>query len=637
MTAHLPLCGWLIAPLLWPSHAQAQTLANLPATVADWGQRLIAALPDAAMLERWGNTLLPALPIWLGVLVTLFGGRAALARSRNALTLAATAASDRAGRLRTLARLALLSLAPVGLAVLVLVVWAVASTPTTLQARVVQGMTLPLGAAALTMALIDWVFAALAAHGRMAGARTTGQVTWALGLVACLLALGLVLRSIGGQMDPLLADLLGLVAETLAALVAWQAVRRHRDTLRQLMHRESPTPSADPPTLPEQVIAAVADRWHLLACGFIVLGLMARYGLFGADLRSGMVTDLAISLALLVAAGAGVLMAENLHGRILRHMDVTSAAGLRDRMALRLGRVLRTGVQIALTLWAGAAILMLWSPAIPLPSGGGPLLRAALTTLLALYALWFIWTLVDTVLDWSAARNLGRGTRMRTLLPFLRNFAFVVVATLSAMSVLSNLGVDVAPLLAGAGVVGIAIGIGAQKLVSDVITGIFILFEDSVAIGETVEAAGKTGVIEGLTIRTLRLRDGDGALHSIPFSSITTLKNSSRGYSAYTINVTILHPEDTDRALAEVSRIGEDIARDPDWAASVTGPFSLWGVDQISPAGVVIKGNIRSHPNAQWGLGREINRRIALRFSELGISQVQPLGSWAGAEGARGA
>lgn len=114
-----------------------------------------------------------------------------------------------------------------------------------------------------------------------------------------------------------------------------------------------------------------------------------------------------------------------------------------------------------------------------------------------------------------------------------------------------------------------------KKLVSDEITGIFIIFEDSIAIGETVEAAGETGTVEGLTFRTLKLRDGDGALHSIPLSSITTFKYTSRGYGSYTVSVTSLDPEDTDRALSEISRIGREIGADPAWASKISGPFSL--------------------------------------------------------------
>lgn len=586
------------------------------------------ALPDRPALEAGLQSLFPVIWVWLLLLLLLLASGGVLAGRRAALAIAAGAAPTRGARWHALARYGLTAFAPVVLAFLVPVFWALIATPDPAQLQALEIAASPVLVGALAVAFVNCAFTILAAHGRRADRDVARRLPPQIGLVAGFLGIALLLRAGAAPIDPSLRQTLALIAETLAAFVALRATLQQRLTLRQLLRNESQTPDADPPTLPERMTAVLADNWHIVGVGFILVSLLSRFGVFGAEHRVGMVSDLALSLGLAVAAALVVLLAERLHGHILSRMHVTDADSLRDRLALRLGRVLRTGVQIAFALWALSVILRIWG-LDPFGRDGG-LLRAAVATLLALYALWFIWTLVDAVLDWSAAQAAGRSTRMRTLLPFLRNVAFVLVATLAVMSVLSNLGVNVAPLLAGAGVVGIAIGIGAQKLVGDVITGIFIIFEDSIAVGETVEAAGKNGVVEGLTIRTLRLRDGDGALHSIPFSSITTLKNSSRGYSSYTISVTILHPEDTDRALAEVGRIGHEIADDPAWAASVTGPFSLWGVDQVSPAGVVIKGNIRSQPNAQWALGREINRRVALRFAELGIAQVQTPAAWPG-------
>lgn len=599
-----------------------------------WGERLLVSWPDGTALAGWAARLAPILGIWLAATGTLFGTWIALTSPRAAQAVAASAAADPTARWQGLIRYAILAFVPALLAFLVIVLWMSAAKPPPDALRNLFFVAFPVLAGALSMALVHCAFTLLAAHGRRAERETTRRLPPQIGMIVGLLSLASLMRQLERGFDPVFSDAFALAAETIAALIAWRATGQQRLTLRQLLRGESKTPDADAATLPERFTAAIADRWHILSYLFISLSLMARYGAFGESLRFGMFTDLALSLTLVILAGVGIMLAERLHGHILRRMNITTEADLRDRLALRLGRVLRTGVQIAIAVWSGLMIVNLWHPGVGLDRDAGAL-RAASTTMLALYALWFIWTLVDAVLDWSSSRTIGRGTRMRTLLPFLRNFAFVVVVTLAAMSALSNLGVDVAPLLAGAGVVGIAIGIGAQKLVGDVITGIFIIFEDSIAVGETVEAADKTGVVEGLTIRTLKLRDGDGALHSIPFSSITTLKNCSRGYSAYTVSVTILHLEDTDRALAEVARIGKDISEDPAWAYAAIGPFSLWGVDQVSPNGVVIKGNIRAQPNAQWGLGREINRRLALRFAELGIAQIMPVTAWGGQDRAQ--
>lgn len=614
------------------STARRAALAALPVLVLLTVEAGAVSLPglrdsmlDPAGHAWWSVRALPLAAATAPALLVLALAWAALHGWRDRTAAAACAAPSMRARFAALARHAAVAFAPVLLAAVPLAP-TMAAAPQWLALAVV----LPFLAAVAVMAATGWAFALLAAFGRRADPAATRRLAPQLGAVTALVLAASVLRGMRpGAVWPAYA------AETLAALIALWAIHRQRLTLRQLLRSASATPDDDPPTLPERMTSAIADHWHLLGHALVVLTLMGSYGVFGGSGPS-LFADLLSSLGLLAAAGLGVLACEGLHGRVLARTG--AATGLRGHLALRLGRVLRTGAQIAVTVWALVLIARIWGLDLWLGRAGLRAATALLTTATALYALWFIWTLVDTALDWSAARTAGRGTRVRTLLPFLRNVAFIAVAVLAIISVLSNLGVDVAPLLAGAGVVGIAIGIGAQRLVGDVITGIFIIFEDSIALGETVEAAGKTGVVEGLTIRTLRLRDGDGALHSIPFSSITTLKNTSRGYGAYTVSVTILHPEDTDRALAEITRIGEEIARDPAWAAAVTGPFSLWGVDQISPAGVVIKGNIRSHPNAQWGLGRELNRRIAVRFSEIGIQQVQPLAGgaaagWAGGEG----
>ncbi|MDR5654712.1 mechanosensitive ion channel domain-containing protein [Ruixingdingia sedimenti] len=616
--------GFLVALLLilWPGIAGAEgvltTLAGLPDAVAEGFDAFVASLPDGPALRDWADRLVPVLPVWLPLVAALFLAWRALRSRRAALAVTVRTAARPRQRIRALANYALTAVTPVVIAGALLLGWAAFARPPPPQLRLLLLLTLPFMAAMVTMAGVAVFFTLLTLFGRRADRETTRHLPPQLGTVTALLVAAFLLREGVRGLSPAFGDATALALETLAALIGLRATWQQRLTFRQLLKVESATPDDDPPTLPEQILAWIADRWHVLGIALILIGIAGRYGIFGAERRFGLVPDLFWSLVLLTAAGIGILLTEKLHGHVLNRMNVRAESGLRDRLALRLGRVLRSGVQIALGLWAAGAIAGLWWQ-----DPRGRVTAALVTTLAALYALWFIWTLVDTLLDWSVSQTRGRGTRIRTLLPFLRNFAFIVVATLAAISVLSNLGVDVAPLLAGAGVVGLAIGIGAQKLVGDVITGIFIIFEDSIAIGETVEAAGKTGVVEGLTIRTLKLRDGDGALHSIPFSSISTLKNNSRGYGTYTVSTTILNPEDTDRALAEIDRIGREIAEDPAWKASVTGPFSLWGVDQITPAGVVIKGAIRSHPNAQWGLGREINRRIALRFSELGILQVQ--------------
>jgi small conductance mechanosensitive channel len=240
----------------------------------------------------------------------------------------------------------------------------------------------------------------------------------------------------------------------------------------------------------------------------------------------------------------------------------------------------------------------------------------------ALITAWIIWISLDAWISTALAATDRRGharprsARIKTLLPLLRNFAFVVLTVMTFIAVLANLGVNVAPLLAGAGVVGLAVGFGSQQLVQDVITGLFILLEDSLAIGDVVDTGDRSGTVEALTIRTVKIRDGEGALHSVPFSSIKALKNSSRDFGVYTVTVNLDPAADVDKAVALMKEVGKEVAQDPKYQPQILIPLDVWGVDQVGPDGVVLKGAVRTRPLQQWSVGREINRRLMLRFAE---------------------
>lgn len=209
--------------------------------------------------------------------------------------------------------------------------------------------------------------------------------------------------------------------------------------------------------------------------------------------------------------------------------------------------------------------------------------------------------------------------RARTLLPLVRRAVFIMLAFLVGMLMLSEVGVAVAPLLAGAGIVGLAVGFGAQKLIQDVITGIFILLENAVAIGDVVTVAGTGGLVEDLSIRSIRLRDLSGNVHTIPFSSVDTITNMTRDYSYYLLDIGVAYREDTD-AVAEICReiVGE-MRADPEFGPFILEPLEVLGVDQFTDSAVIIKARIKTTPIKQWLVGREFNRRMKKRFDELGI------------------
>ncbi len=214
---------------------------------------------------------------------------------------------------------------------------------------------------------------------------------------------------------------------------------------------------------------------------------------------------------------------------------------------------------------------------------------------------------------------LPRSSRVRSLLPVLRNAIFIVLATMMALITLSELGINIAPLLAGAGVVGLAIGFGAQTLVKDVITGAFILFEDSVAVGDIVRVGNYSGLVEALSIRSIRLRDFNGNVYTVPFSSVSEITNMTKDFSFYAFDLGVAYREDTDEVSEVLRQIGREMMEDPQFGPLIMAPLEVVGVDRFADSAVIIKGRIKTYPIRQWVVGRELNRRIKKRFDELGI------------------
>jgi small-conductance mechanosensitive channel len=202
----------------------------------------------------------------------------------------------------------------------------------------------------------------------------------------------------------------------------------------------------------------------------------------------------------------------------------------------------------------------------------------------------------------------------------LRTALLVTIAIVIGLTALSELGVDIAPLLAGAGIVGVAIGFGSQALVHDVITGMFLLLENEIQVGDVVTAAGFSGTVENLSIRTIRLRAADGSVNIIPFSVVTTINNTSRGIGNATISVTIPYDEDIDRVDTTLKEIVGEMRKDPVFDGMIRSDLELWGLDKVSASGVTIVGQIECTDAGRWPVQREFNWRMRERFQAQGIA-----------------
>jgi len=209
--------------------------------------------------------------------------------------------------------------------------------------------------------------------------------------------------------------------------------------------------------------------------------------------------------------------------------------------------------------------------------------------------------------------------RTNTLSRAFRYLATVVVSLIAGMLILSELGVSVAPILGAAGVVGIAIGFGAQSLVKDYFTGFFILLENQIRQGDVVEIAGKSGVVEELTLRFVRLRDYEGDVHFVPNGLITFVTNKSRGYGQAVIDVSIGYHASVDDALAAMRRVGAEMRADPAFAPRILDDLEIAGVQRWIDAAVTLRCRFKVAPNEQWNVKREYLRRLQSAFAQARI------------------
>jgi small conductance mechanosensitive channel len=257
--------------------------------------------------------------------------------------------------------------------------------------------------------------------------------------------------------------------------------------------------------------------------------------------------------------------------------------------------------------------------------------HAVTAIIVTVFLAWLVWILVDTAileaLNPSGPRIKGRNPSMRarTMLPLIRNALLVTILTIAGIVTAANLGINVTPLLAGAGVIGLAIGFGAQSLVTDLITGLFIIIEDTISVGDWIDVdGGHAGTVEHLTIRTVRLRDGQGAIHAIPFSQIKIVKNLSRDFAYAVFEVRVPFSADVDHVTRLIREVGADLMADFRYRREMLGSVEVWGLDRFDPNWMVVKGQIKTRPLQQWSVARAFNLRLKRKMDEAGIEIPVP-------------
>jgi small-conductance mechanosensitive channel len=215
--------------------------------------------------------------------------------------------------------------------------------------------------------------------------------------------------------------------------------------------------------------------------------------------------------------------------------------------------------------------------------------------------------------------DVERTKRTETLAGLIEKTMRAIVILAAALMTLEALGLDIAPLLAGAGVVGLAVGFGAQSLVKDVISGFFILLDNQMNVGDVVEIADKTGLVEAINLRVTTLRDLSGNMHIIPNGEIATVTNMTKEYSRVVLDIGVAYKENVDDVMRVMKEVGEELSKDAEFAPRILAPLEMLGVDSFGDSSVNIKARITTKPLEQWTVAREYRRRIKNRFDEAGI------------------
>ncbi|MBW4034344.1 MAG: mechanosensitive ion channel [Proteobacteria bacterium] len=420
-----------------------------------------------------------------------------------------------------------------------------------------------------------------------------------------------------------LIKLVSLIVHIMAAIMVLQARRPVAAIIRGDRHADHTRSGVI-----TAARAGLARSWHILAL-FYIIALWIAWAI-GVPHAFFIMLRIVLVFAI-IAALARSISAWMAHGLESAFDDEvtwrTQYPSLFTRLRLYVP-VVKLVISIVLGTLAILVILQLWGIGVlawfTVTRIGQRIVSAVITIGLAALIGLIAWETINAALEAQAERLVqqgrpGRAARYRTLLPMLRTTLLVIILVIVALVVLSAVGVNVTLLLGGLSIFGLAIGFGSQKLVQDIITGLFLLLEDAMQVGDTVTLGGMSGVVEKLSIRTIRLRGGDGSLNIIPFSSVTTVTNSSRDFGYAPINIGVGYGENIDRVQAVITEVFETMRAEPTWAAQISNDLELWGLDQFGASSVDIVGRIKTPAGKQYGVRREFNRRIKIRFDAEGI------------------
>ncbi len=380
--------------------------------------------------------------------------------------------------------------------------------------------------------------------------------------------------------------------------------------------------------------ARIADVWHVLAIVYLVIG----YVIAALDIEQGFTTLIKATLVTVVTfivfrfiissidhlVERGFALPEELKRQFpFLEQRTNSYLPIMERVVKVFIWVIAT--LIILSAWGFDTVAWFATPF------GKKVVSAGISITITLFFVVVAWEFISNGVDRylqgedSHGRHIERSARMRTLLPLMRYSAHVVLVIIASFIILSEFGLDITPLLAGAGIIGLAVGFGAQTLVKDFITGLFILLEDTLSVGDFVFVGDHKGTVEAFTIRTLRLRDIEGRVHSIPFSEVTSIINHTKNYAYVYIQIGVAYDSNLPKVMEVMQQVAEEIRNDPAFSRYIYEPMEMFGVEKLDASSIVIGARMKTDGQKQWTVKREYLLRVKMAFDKEGIEIPFPI------------
>ena len=424
-------------------------------------------------------------------------------------------------------------------------------------------------------------------------------------------------------LSPTLGQSIGTLIMVGAFIYAVAVVLRNRVRLRDALNHKAKTATMAASRVSLQLFART---WHLFALAYFVMVLVLvltrpadalPFVLF-ATLKTlaAVVVGLLVSNLLTQTIGRRIRLSDDLR-RKLPQLEPRLNSYVPNALRVVRTLIVITVILVILNAW-GAFNLAAWYAS----DAGRDLVGNVISVSVILVFAVAVWLGLASLIEHKLNPETGGGVpsaRAQTLLALFRNALAIALITMTAMIVLAEIGINIGPLIAGAGVLGLAIGFGAQKLVQDIITGIFIQVENAMNTGDVVTVGGITGTAEKLSIRSVGIRDLAGTYHIVPFSSVDTVSNYMREFGNHVGEYGIAYHENIDEAIEQLKLAFEDLRASEEHGASLLEPLSVAGVVALADSSVNIRVIIKTTPGDQWAVGRAYNRLVKLRFDEAGI------------------